>query len=131
MGLDMYGLAVPMDRMIDPNAQVDLEFKDPDNLSRYELMYWRKYNHLHGWMHKLYTAKGGTDPMFNCNSVRLELEDLKQLKKELMALPSTDGFFFGRGGEAYAHHIKNTKKFIRDAKAAIRFGMCVYYTSWW
>lgn len=98
---------------------------DPD------FAYWRKFNHLHGWMHRLYVAKGGKDEQFNCNTVRLMPADLDRLLLESRAgLPYTPGFFFG-GEEIHPDDSESIREFVVNARAAIREGKAVFYDSWW
>lgn len=47
------------------------------------IAYWREFNHLHGSMQELYREKGGQDEVFNCRTVRLELEGSERLKQAL------------------------------------------------
>ena len=97
-----------------------------------EIAYWRKFNHLHGWMENLYREKGGQEEIFNCRTVRLELEDLARLEQALKndELKHTPGFFFG-GEEIYPADIKATNEFIATARDAIQNGLTVFYDSWW
>lgn len=62
-----------------------------------ELMYFRKFNALHGFMEDLYREKGGTEESFNCIPLELPEEDLNKLEIQLhlnLLKPRT-GFFFG------------------------------------
>jgi hypothetical protein len=92
--------------------------------------YWRKFNALHGWMEKLYREKGGTDPDFNCNNVRLHKEDLERLEDQIDDLKPTKGFFFG-AQEVDPEHVKELREFLKKANAAIDDGYAVFYDSWW
>ncbi|EGV38771.1 hypothetical protein l11_02180 [Neisseria weaveri LMG 5135] len=133
MGLDMYGYTMRAefagDRQTDVMPQTDEE-REQAQLT--DIAYWRKFNHLHGWMEELYREKGGQDEVFNCRTVRLELEDLERLEQELEKdeLEYTPGFFFG-GEEVYPEDIEETKKFIATARDAIANGLAVFYDSWW
>ncbi|NJO02792.1 MAG: phosphoglycerate kinase [Bacteroidia bacterium] len=128
MGLDMYACAVPAEAV--GNQQVDAVFKCEDK-DITKLCYWRKFNHLHGWMEQLYREKGGKREQFNCDSVRLDLSDLEKLKRNLnTGLEYTPGFFFG-DEEIYPEDIEKTKQFIKDAEEAIKNGKAVFYDSWW
>lgn len=96
-----------------------------------EFAYWRKFNHLHGWMHRLYVSKGGTSPEFNCNTVRLMPADLDRLLLDAKAgLSHTPGFFFG-GEDMDDHDRESIREFVAKARAAIREGKAVFYDSWW
>lgn len=127
MGLDMYAFAVPADKIGSEQTDCPLpEGQEPEALA-----YWRKFNHLHGWMHRLYTAKGGKSAEFNCNTVRLTSDDLDRLYADLSkGLPTTPGFFFG-GPDIYPEDVESTIAFIRKAKQAIAEGKAVFYDSWW
>jgi hypothetical protein len=95
-----------------------------------DFAYWRKFNNLHGWMERLYTAKGGTE-CFNCEYVRLMPEDLDKLAKECKTLRPTQGFFYGSYEDMAPEDVKDVKDFIKKARAAIKDGMAVLYSSWW
>jgi hypothetical protein len=130
MGLDMYAFRVRAE-----DALGDFEIAKTDDESRVEceeIMYWRKHHDLHGWMEQLYRAKGGTKESFNCVPVRLTMEDLQDLEKDVLAdnLPQTQGFFFGDNPpdeESMLHDME----FISKAKVAIARGDAIYYDSWW
>jgi hypothetical protein len=128
MGLDMYAWAVPANQC--NNAQVDYQ---PDtHVIKNNLAYWRKFNHLHGWMERLYRHKEGKRTSFNCDSVRLNEEDLTALELVLLEnkLPYQPGFFFG-SANIDLEDILTTQKFIADAREAIKEGKAVFYDSWW
>jgi hypothetical protein len=126
MGLDMYAFAVPAAQVGD--QQVDVQLPE----SAREFAYWRKFNHLHGWMNDLYKEKGGADADFNCNTVRLTEVDLRHLEEALDegALKHRPGFFFG-GSEADPEDIEATRTFIAAARESIAAGEAVFYDSWW
>ena len=123
MGLDQYATA----RKGEPS-------KDADGYTYYEdsmeLAYWRKHPNLQGWMQELYHEKGGEES-FNCVDVELTLEDLDALEQTLdeSALPETVGFFFGVNSDD--HYAEQDREFIREARAAIKKGYTVVYSSWW
>lgn len=132
MGLDMYGYTMRRefagDRQTDVMPVTDEE-REQAQLT--EIAYWRKFNHLHGWMEKLYREKGG-EATFNCRTVRLEASDLDRLEQALKndELEHTPGFFFG-GEEIYPEDIEDTEKFIAAARHALAEGLAVFYDSWW
>lgn len=98
-----------------------------------DFWYWRKFNHLHGWMKRLYQAKGGVNEEFNCSSVRLTLEDLDQLKKDIQdnKLVPEKGFFFG-GSQLHPVDIERTLEFIEKSSEVLKTDThAVFYTSWW
>jgi len=127
MGLDMYAFKMKAKEAGDIQTMSGW----PEVIERVEIAYWRKFNHLHGWMEALYKEKGGTDE-FNCVYVRLEQADLDRLKNALDSkqLVHTRGFFFG-GDEIHEWDVEATEKFIEDAKQALLDGDAVFYYSWW
>jgi hypothetical protein len=129
MGLDMYAWRVAKE-----DAISDFEIaKNEDGASKIdELFYWRKHHDLHGWMENLYRSKGGTDRDFNCSAVRLTLEDLDKLEKDIKTrlLPETTGFFFGDNPPDEESDNRDLE-FICKAREVITDGDEVYYDSWW
>ena len=129
MGLDMYAWRVAAEDAIN-----DFEIAgDASDISKVEeIFYWRKHHDLHGWMEKLYRAKGGTAESFNCVKVRLTMEDLNVLEQVVLnnALPQTRGFFFG-DNPPDKESILHDMEFIDKAKLAVSQGDAVYYDSWW
>ena len=123
MGLDQYATARRGEAKTD-----DEGFKYYEDSM--ELAYWRKHPNLQGWMESLYHKKGG-DESFNCVDLELTLDDLDNLEKSLdnEALPETAGFFFG--GNADDHYAEADREFIVQARAAIKQGYTVVYSSWW
>jgi hypothetical protein len=121
MGLDMYASTVTEK----PASEVDFEVKACEPLH-----YWRKHPNLHGWMARLYEAKGGQDEDFNCVNLHLTAHDLGALEAAIKAdgLPFTTGFFFGESeGSEYADDLA----FIARAREAIAAGRFVVYSAWW
>lgn len=113
------------------NAVGDFDFNGNDENKPIELFYWRKHHDLHGWMENLYASKGG-DHEFNCIPVRLTLEDLDNLEKDIRSkmLPETRGFFFGDNPPDEESNLRDLD-FIEAARDAIEAGDAVYYDSWW
>ena len=95
-----------------------------------QLAEWRKHPNLQGWMEELWYEKGG-EGEFNCVDLELTLEDLDALEATLdeEELPETVGFFFG--GNADDHYAEADREFIVQARAAIKEGYKVFYSSWW
>ena len=95
-----------------------------------ELATWRKHPNLQGWMQELYYEKGG-EGEFNCVDVELTFEDLDALEATLDEdeLPETVGFFFGSNADD--HYAEADREFIVQARAAIKQGYKVIYSSWW
>ena len=123
MGLDQYASARRGEAIVDDEGYAYYE----DSM---ELAYWRKHPNLQGWMQELYYEKGG-EGEFNCVDVELTLDDLDDLEESLdeKALPETVGFFFG--GNADDHYAEADREFIVAARAAIKQGYTVVYSSWW
>ena len=120
------------------DQQVDLKLWDENGTPlvasiNTRFAYWRKFNHLHGWMNRLYNKKGGRSPDFNGNTVRLMPEDIDNLESlaTLKALPATQGFFFG-GGDPFSDDDKeNILEFVTQSRTAFFEGKAVIYDSWW
>ena len=95
-----------------------------------DLAEWRKHPNLQGWMENLWYEKGG-EGEFNCVELEITLNDLNALEATLdeEALPETAGFFFG--GNADDHYAEADREFIVQARAAIKQGYTVVYSSWW
>lgn len=129
MGLDMFSHAVPVD-LLNTDAEVDLEYEIPDG---FRLAYWRMFNNLHGWMGRLYEKKGGADPLFNCNLLRLNSDDLNQLEADIGRddLPPQEGFFFGECEDFDSDMADEIRDFITKAREAIAAGKAVLYYAWW
>ena len=125
MGHDMYAYSVAPHNAISPT-------KIENGCDRIELKYWRKHHDLHGWMEKLYYAKGGTANSFNCEVVELTEEDLNNLATAIEQghLPPTTGFFFGNNPPDEDSNSEDME-FIQTAREAIDNGRKVYYYSWW
>ena len=123
MGLDQYATARRGEAKTDDEGYTYYE----DSM---ELAYWRKHPNLQGWMEDLYHEKGGEEE-FNCVDLQLTLEDLDALEESLdeEALPETAGFFFGTDSSDY--YAETDREFIREARAAIKKGYTVVYSSWW
>ena len=123
MGLDQYATA----RKGEPQQDAEGYTYYEDTM---ELAYWRKHPNLQGWMESLWHVKGNSGE-FNCVDLELTLDDLDSLEKSLdnEALPETVGFFFG--GDADDHYAEADREFIGAARAAIKQGYTVIYSSWW
>lgn len=129
MGLDQFVYSIPANLAGDQIT--DLNY-DTDN--QQEIKYWRKFNSLHGWMQELYVAKGGEDPDFNCNTVRLKSDDLDKLEADAKAkaLQPTSGFFFGDTSSSFSDADRNeVLDFVYLARRTIADGCVVVYNSWW
>lgn len=130
MGLDMYAYRVKAEDVIDDFTVREETDGRKEKLE--ELAYWRKHHDLHGWMERLYRAKGGIKESFNCVPIRLSMDDLNRLENDVLnnSLPETQGFFFGTNPpDEYSR--EQDMLFIAKAKISIASGAAVYYDSWW
>ena len=133
MGLDQFAYAV----MPHPdNTDLYVYWNDNDKVTRelcaanvHSLQTWRKHANLQGYMEALYEKKGGKG-VFNCSSLRLTFQDLKDLKEAVInkELPHTVGFFFGTSDP---DHDTETLEFVDLAMKAMSQDMEIYYDSWW
>lgn len=123
MGLDMYAYTTKR------RLWKSVDFPSHDSDTR--LFYWRKHPNLHGWLERLYEAKGGADRDFNCATVELTAADLDWLERAIKEkrLPYTTGFFFGQSDNDDERD--EDLDFVAKARAAIAEGLCVYYYAWW
>jgi hypothetical protein len=115
------------------SAVIDVDSGDLKNTTvtrPREIAYWRKHPNLHGWMEKLYHAKGGNGD-FNGDELELTYDDLEILELDVIAgtLPGTSGFFFGN--DADDHYRKDDLEFIKNARAELFMGLKVFYNSSW
>jgi hypothetical protein len=138
MGLDQYAYVANKagqreeyfeGAVLDP---VSSEWIHPTMSEPQEIAYWRKHPNLHGWMEKLYHAKGGNGD-FNGDELELTWEDLDMLEQDIksgvLAGMNTEGFFFGKPAD---HYYKDQDlKFCIDAKAECFLGRKVFYNSSW
>ncbi len=139
MGLDQYAVA----RKGEPRTvKSEYTYTDQDGVEKegfeeylewddtIQLAEWRKHPNLQGWMEELWYEKGG-EGEFNCVDLELTLENLDALEATLdeEELPETAGFFFG--GNADDHYAEADREFIVQARAALKQGYTVVYSSWW
>ena len=133
MGLDMYAYVATKAQARDDYYEA--EYGDNKALKGTvseprELAYWRKHPNLHGWMKKLWEAKGNSGE-FNGDELELTWADLDELELAVneRRLPATSGFFFG--SDADQHYYENDLEFIRNARAELFCGLKVFYNSSW
>jgi len=136
MGLDMYAYTVNAKDIGDQQVDIDVYNNEGEPLYPSffrQFAYWRKFNHLHGWMEQLYRKKNGVDPQFNCVIVRLMPEDIDLLESmaSLKALPATPGFFFGAYDSFNDEDKEEVLAFVHKAREAFKEGKAVLYDSWW
>ena len=139
MGLDQYATARKGEphKIEEEYTYTDQDGTEQKGVNEYlqwddtiQLAEWRKHPNLQGWMENLWYEKGG-EGEFNCVELELTLENLDALEATLdeEALPETAGFFFG--GNADDHYAEADREFIVLARAAIKQGYTVVYSSWW
>ena len=139
MGLDQYAVARKGEprKVTQTWTTTDADGNEEEVVEYYnewddtiELATWRKHPNLQGWMQNLYYEKGGGEE-FNCVDLELTLDDLNALEATLdeEELPETIGFFFGSNADD--HYAEADREFIVQARAAIKQGYTVVYSSWW
>ena len=128
MGLDMYAYSFPTEAV---EATSDTDLKVKDGTQPAQEWYWRKFNHLHGWMKDLYHTKGGTEE-FNCVPMRLTKADIDALELAIVRkrLAPRHGFFWG-SETLYPEDEDSAKDFVRAAKQHLEAGRTIIYDSWW
>ena len=102
-----------------------------EGIANMEFAYWRKFNHLHGWMEQLYRDKGGQSECFNLVTVRVDRPDLDKLEAQASQLSPKSGFFFGDTRPLEAADVQAILQFTKLAREAIDKGHAVFYDSWW
>lgn len=137
MGLDMYAYvaskAGQQNDFYEGEGHFDKdigEYVNPNVVKPREIAYWRKHPNLHGWMKRLWEAKGNTGE-FNGDELELTREDIDMLEEDINNghLPATGGFFFGN--DADDHYRENDLAFVKLARAELFCGLRVFYNSSW
>ena len=139
MGLDMYAYVASKAGQQNEYYEgaewdpVTRESVNPNVVKPREIAYWRKHPNLHGWMQRLWEAKGGAHNEDSFNGIELELtrDDIDMLEQDVLAghLPSTTGFFFGN--EADDYYKDQDLAFVKYARAELFCGLKVFYNSSW
>jgi hypothetical protein len=131
MGLDQYAYVAAKAGQRDEYYE-HYDNKDNPVSEPREIAYWRKHPNLHGWMQKLWEAKGGTGE-FNGDELELTWEDIDMLEMDIkngyVARLGTTGFFFGDGSDDY--YKEHDLDFIKKARAELFCGLRVFYNSSW
>jgi hypothetical protein len=135
MGLDQYAYVATRSNERSEFYESEGEFVNgewvvPGKAKPREIAYWRKHPNLHGWMQKLWEAKGGSGE-FNGDELELTWEDIDDLEKAVKKrkLPTTSGFFFGNPSDD--HYYDHDLEFIKNARAELFLGLKVFYNSSW
>ena len=132
MGLDMYAYKVAKEHALG-DFEIARDEEDIGIIEDNDLHYWRKHHDLHGWMERLYRAKGGDAESFNCIPLRLTREDLNKLIEDAKAfrLQSATGYFWGSAYDYDKAMAAQDIEFAHKALAELDKGYSVYYDSWW
>jgi hypothetical protein len=119
MGLDSYLKYIDSIHAID-----DLTFHEDAEMV--EFKYWRKHHPLHDWMKRLFIKKGGdySANQFNCEYVRVTLEDLEFLKNDMDWIDEM--------GDDYDHGYSD-HEFINEAISFLKMSpdKVFYFYSWY
>ena len=134
MGLDMYAYrAAKEDVLHIDGLEVNFATGQDGYAKTTEIAYWRKFNNLHGWMHRLYCERGG-EGEFNCEMLQLRAEDIDRLEQDAQKrknLDPTSGFFFGSGNPLDDDDVADIMEFVKNARQVLESGDYVFYYSWW
>ncbi len=124
MGLDMYAFKTKLHL----NNEVDFPVHHSEPKER--IFYWRKHPNLHTWMENLYVKKGGK-LRFNCVNLQLTLDDLEQLRKDIIEqkLPVISSYYLGISNQDEEERMTDLE-FVQKAEDAIKSGYTIFYTSW-
>jgi hypothetical protein len=137
MGLDMYAYVANKAGQQNEYYNSEGDYADgewkphkPTVSKPREIAYWRKHPNLHGWMKRLWHAKGGKGE-FNGDELELTWEDIEMLEYDInnKNFPRTGGFFFGDPADDY--YRDQDLEFVRNAKAELFLGLKVFYNSSW
>ena len=112
MGLDQYAYKVK-----NLDSLKDLEFSK-DAMVDSDFDYWRKFYGLQNWMENLYWEKGGTD-VFNCTPVRLTLQDLDRLERDMQEDDFYEDRYYKVLEEEKAHEVEHLKWFIKKSARSL------------
>ena len=77
MGLSMYVFQTTEDNLSEDPTDV------VDESKLVEVYYWRNHPKLHRWFENLYREKGGKYKEFNCEYVKVTIEDINKLEQVL------------------------------------------------
>lgn len=123
MGLDQYAY-----RTKNVKKLTDVGYPESDGLDEFD--YWRKFYGLQDWMENLYHEKGGKGD-FNCVPMRLTLQDLDRLERDMQEDEFYEDRFYEKLEDEKKREVEHLKDFIQTARASIAEGYEVYYDSWW
>lgn len=125
MGLDSYLLVFREEDNI-PDVCTDLSDRIGEEIDeRYVLKHWRSSWILHDCMYALFCKKHGRPEDgygFNVTAMRLDLEDIERLLKEIKDYPKYEW--------TKPNTRKKVKRTLREAAMLIFFGLKVHYYAW-
>lgn len=133
MGLDMYAYVGRKGQREEYWEQYGENIPEDQKVDKpQEIAYWRKHPNLHGWMKRLWEAKGGSGE-FNGDELELTWEDIDMLEQDIknghLSKLGTKGFFFGDPSDSY--YKEQDLEFCINAKAECFLGRKVFYNSSW
>jgi hypothetical protein len=119
MGLDSFLKYIDLKDVID-----DITFNE--DAEAVEFKYWRKHHPLHNWMKMLFIKKGGdySVSQFNCEFVRVTIEDLEFLKNDMDWIDEM--------GDEYDHGYSD-HEFVDDSISFLKRNpnKAFYFYSWY
>ena len=133
MGLDQYAyIAKKSEKIKNIYGNTDEDDEECPFIVNDELAYWRKAYSLHRWMYALAVKKGfkGTKEDFNCVMVRLEEEDIENLREEIKNRRFTEAVH-DWDKDVFEMNKRYDERFCDEAERALEEGFAVYYDSWW
>ena len=108
------------------------------NYIEFDVMYWRKSNHIHNWF-----VKNCQDNKDDCRPAHVDIEQLKELSdlcvfvcknkdKAEELLPTTSGFFFGHTeyDKYYFSDLKETSDVLEKIIKYYPEDEYIYQSSW-
>lgn len=138
MGLDQFAYRIKKG-IVSENVDFSTEKYNEETqdydvvVDKTEIHYWRKHPAVQGWMQELYNSKGGENPEFNCVNVKLDMDDLLELQRDInngsLSSYYKGGFFFG--DEKSEEMKEDDLDFVSKSIIAITEGDEIYYSSWW
>ena len=112
-----------------------------DNIDMKKLVqvwYLRNHHILHGCLENLYIEKGRKYKKFNCEYVKVTIEDINKLEQVLKEgeLPITNDCYmkfgcFSKGYELCSVRYNRDLQFIRKARNILKDDNCLIYSWFW
>ena len=93
-----------------------------------EILYFRKFNALHGWLQNY--ANMDADK-FNCHKLNIDKELLDKLRQDVLESKLENKSYFFWGSAWSEDQIKEgVNRFILTCESAIKDGKQIYYFAW-